>query len=241
MKPNITSLDYKQLPQFIEESTQLLTFLKQLTYNEAKSIWQCNDKIATLNYQRIQKMDLYTNLSPAILSYQGIQYQYMASNVFTNEEYSYIERHLRIMSGFYGMLRPFDGVVPYRLEMQANLKGEALDSLYNFWNEKLAKQLFSECKCIINLASKEYSQCISNYLDSRIQFITCIFGERLGDKVLQKGTQVKMARGEMVRFMAENQITNIEAIKTFNRSNYIFAQDLSTADTLVFIKKSVNK
>lgn len=238
MKTDTDFLDYYQLPQQIKETEILLSYLKKLTYGEIKSIWKCNDKIAGLNYERIQKMDLYHNLTPAILSYEGIQYQYMAPRVFTAEEFSYIETHLRIMSGFYGILRPFDGVVPYRLEMQAKLQGRNLNSLYEFWNGKLAQQLFSESSCIVNLASKEYSKCISEYLDSSVGLITCVFGEKLGERIVEKGTQVKMARGEMVRFMAEKQIKSVEEIKKFDRLNYVFEDDLSNENRYVFIKKN---
>lgn len=237
MRVDTDSLDYYNLPQFINKAEILLTYLKELSYEEVKSIWNCNDKIATLNYQRVQNMDLYSNLTPAILSYEGIQYQYMAPGVFKIEELEYLETHLRIMSGFYGMLRPFDGVVPYRLEMQAKLNGGDLNSLYDFWDSKLANQLFSESHCIVNLASKEYSKCISKYLDENVRFITCVFGEMIGNKVVEKGTQVKMARGEMVRFMAEKQIKAVEEIKSFNRLNYVFADKLSDNTTYVFIKE----
>lgn len=182
-------------------------------------------------------MDLYRNLTPAILAFEGIQYQYMAPGVFQTDEYAYLEKHLRILSGFYGMLRPFDGVVPYRLEMQAKLKGDKLNSLYEFWNSKLADKLFSESGCILNLASKEYSKCISDYLNENIRFVTCVFGEMIGKKVIEKGTLVKMARGEMVRFMAENKIEDVEDIKSFNRLNYVFEDHLSDKNTYVFLKK----
>lgn len=89
-------------------------------------------------------MDLYRNLTPAILSYEGIQYQYMAPGVFQTEEFAYIETHLRILSGFYGILRPFDRIVPHRLEMQAKLGGSHLNSLYAFWHHLPAKQLLAE-------------------------------------------------------------------------------------------------
>lgn len=237
MKVDTDSLDYNQLPEFIEDTQVLLEYLKKLSYKRLKSIWKCSDKIATLNYERIQKMDLYSNLTPAILSFEGIQYQYMGSGVFDVDEFQYLQSHLRILSGFYGILHPFDGVVPYRLEMQSKLKGEDLNSLYDFWGSKLADNLFSESDCIINLASKEYSKCISKYLDKKTRFITCVFGEMVGEKVVQKGTLAKMARGEMVRFMAEEQIEAVEDIKRFNRLNYAFIDKLSDENTYVFLKK----
>ncbi len=231
------SLDYYQIPQFIKDAEVLLTYLKGLNYEKLKSIWNCSDKIATLNYDRIQKMDLYSNLTPAILSFEGIQYQYMAPGVFETKEFEYIETHLRIISGFYGILRPFDGVVPYRLEMQARLGSDDLNSLYEFWNRRLADELFSESDCIINLASKEYSKCISKYMGKKSRFITCIFGEKIGEKIVEKGTLVKIARGEMVSFMAEKQIDDVEDIKGFNRLNYAFVDYLSDENTYVFLKK----
>lgn len=236
MKLDIDSLDYYQLPQFIKDTEILMEYLKELSYEDVKSIWNCSDKIAVLNYERIKKMDLYSNLTPAILAFEGIQYQYMAPSVFQTDEFTYLEKHLRILSGFYGMLRPFDGVVPYRLEMQAKINYNKFDSLYDFWNAKLADELFSESHCIVNLASKEYSRCISNYLEDSIQFITCVFGEMKGKKVVEKGTLAKMARGEMVRFMAEKKIEDVEGIKGFNRLNYTFADHLSDKDTYIFLK-----
>lgn len=236
MRRDNDALGHRQLPQFIREAEILLSYLKGLSYDQAKGVWKCNDQIATLNYQRIHTMDLYRNLTPAILAYEGIQYQYMAPGVFTERELEYLEEHLRILSGFYGLLKPFDGVVPYRLEMQARLQGEALDSLYHFWGRKLADQLFSETNCIVNLASKEYSKCISDYLHGKIQFLTCVFGELVNGRVIEKGTQVKIARGEMVRFMAENQILKLEDLKYFDRLNYHFQPQLSHGERYVFIK-----
>lgn len=228
-------LDYNNLPQFIDEAKNILDYLKAFSYEELKFLWKCNDKIATENYRRIKNMSLAGNLTPAIISYQGIQYNYMAPSVFTTEEFDYVEEHLRILSGFYGILRPLDGVAPYRLEMQAKLKGDGFESLYDFWNSQLADQLFSETDCIINLASKEYSRCISKYLNPKVRFITCVFGEFLDGKVIEKGTKVKMARGEMVRFMAENKVEDVEEIKDFRKQNYVFSKDLSSENTFIFV------
>jgi cytoplasmic iron level regulating protein YaaA (DUF328/UPF0246 family) len=120
--------------------------------------------------------------------------------------------------------------------MQSKLGGKKLDSLYDFWDDKLAKQIFSETSTILNLASKEYSDSISKYLNDKINYITCIFGEIIDDKVKEKGTLAKMARGDMVRYMAENQIKNIEDIKSYNRLGYEFSKDLSNEESYVFIK-----
>lgn len=229
------SLVHQDLPVFLNQTELLCKRLKEMSYAELKALWKCNDKIAALNVERLQHMDLRKNLTPAILSYEGIQYQYMAPSVFTVDEFSYIQDHLRILSGFYGVLRPFDGVVPYRLEMQAKLPmGEAKD-LYSFWGDSLANHLFAETDCIINLASKEYSLCVSKYLPEKIRFISCIFGEWKDGKIIEKGTICKMARGEMVRYMAENQIEEPERIKEFSILNYQYSIEHSDNNTYVFL------
>ena len=148
------SLPWEELPLFLDRTQLLCEKLCSMSYAELKKLWKCNDKIAELNTERLKNMDLRSNLTPAVLSYEGIQYQYMAPGVFSREELDYVKEHLRILSGFYGLLRPFDGVRPYRLEMQAKLAmGQAKD-LYAFWGDSLAAALFSETDCVINLASK---------------------------------------------------------------------------------------
>lgn len=236
MKVDTDAFTYEQYPQFLDQTKELLTYLQTLSYEKLKKIWKASDKISTENYERIQGMDLESNLTPAILSYEGIQYQHMGPDVFEQQQFDYLQEHLRILSGFYGILRPFDGVTPYRLEMQAKLHDDTYKSVYHFWSDQLAKQLLSETDTIINLASKEYSQTITKYNESA-QIITCVFGELKDGKVKEKGTLVKMARGEMVRFLAENQITDVEKMKEFNRLNFSFSTEHSSVDTFVFIKQ----
>ena len=206
-----------------------------MSYDELKKLWKCNDQIAALNVERLCNMDLHERLTPAVLAYEGIQYQYMAPSVFTEQEFDYVQEHLRILSGFYGVLRPFDGVTPYRLEMQAKLKMDEAKDLYAYWGNSLAQSLFAETDCIINLASKEYSLCVSRYLPGSARFITCVFGEEKDGKVIEKGTMCKMARGEMVRYMAEHQITDPAPIKAFDRLNYRFDTERSDEHTYVFV------
>ena len=235
MRVDNDSFNHNQLPKFLNKTEELLNHLKSLTYDELKKIWKASDKIATLYYERIQEMDVRKNLTPAILAYEGIQYQYMAPNVLETDQHTYLEQHLRILSGFYGVLKPFDGVTPYRLEMQAKLNHESYPSVYAFWSDQLAKQLLDETDTIINLASEEYSKIITKYND-QAQIIRCKFGELIDGKVKEKGTMVKMARGEMVRFMAENQVQSPEKLKDFNHLEFSFSDDYSTENEYVFIK-----
>ena len=233
--------DWNKLPEFLEEAEKLFQYLKLLDYNTLKNIWKCSDTIAAMNYERLRTLHLTQNLTPAILSYEGIQYQYMAPQVMEQQELDYIEKHLRILSGFYGILKPFDGIVPYRLEMQSRLRDYKVDSLYKFWGNKLFHSLADETACILNLASKEYSKCITSYMDRNVKIITCVFGEMIDGKVREKGTLAKMARGEMVRFLAGQQAENVEEAKEFTGLGYRFYSELSDEIRYVFIKESENK
>lgn len=109
-------------------------------------------------------MDLRKNLTPALLSYDGIQYTYMAPVVFEDGQYDYVQEHLRILSGFYGVLKPMDCVVPYRLKMQAKAAVAGYKNLYDFWGYSLYQEVADDSRVIVNLASKEYSKCIEKYL-----------------------------------------------------------------------------
>ena len=237
MVPDTDTLPWRDLPLFLEDTRDLLARLRGMSHGELKALWRCNDSIARLNAERLEHMDLEARLTPAVLSYQGIQYQYMAPGVFATQEFEYIQEHLRILSGFYGLLRPFDGVTPYRLEMQAKLDVRGEKDLYGFWGDKLARQLFSETDCVLNLASKEYSLCISKYLSEKARFITCVFGERKGGKILEKGTACKMARGEMVRYLAQCAAESPEAAKDFARLGYRYSPEDSEENTYVFVKE----
>lgn len=236
MNVDTDSLEWLALPRFLERTEQLLARLQSMSYAELKKLWKCNDQLAELNVQRLQAMDPRRHLTPAILSYEGIQYRYMAPGVFTTWEFEYIQDHLRILSGFYGLLRPFDGVTPYRLEMQARLAVDGGKDVYAFWGDTLARQLFEETDCILNLASKEYSVCVSRYLPPNVRFITCIFGEDKDGKVIEKATMCKMARGEMVRFLAENNITDPKDVQKFDRQHFHFSPAHSDENTYVFLR-----
>lgn len=236
MKVDTESFPYRDLPMFLPNTEEICRRLQDMSYDELKTLWRCNDQIAQLNVRRLQEMDLHRRLTPAVLAYEGIQYQYMAPGVFTDQEYAYIQEHLRILSGFYGILRPFDGVTPYRLEMQAKLKIGEYGNLYDYWGDRLAKALCEETDCILNLASKEYSICVSKYLSNSVRFVTCVFAEEKCGKPIEKGTMCKMARGEMVRYLAERQITNPEQVKSFKRLNYRFNEFRSDENTYMFIR-----
>jgi cytoplasmic iron level regulating protein YaaA (DUF328/UPF0246 family) len=158
----------------------------------------------------------------------------MAPTVFEKGQMDYIQEHLRILSAFYGVLKPMDGITPYRLEMQAKASLEGKRDLYDLWGERIYREVALDSDVIINLASKEYSRCVEKYLKPEDTFITVNFGEVDKGRFVTKATYAKMARGEMVRYMAENKIENPEKIKEFDRLGYVFREDMSDRTSFVF-------
>ncbi len=230
-------LVHKSVPQFIDRTETIKETMQNMSDIDLKKLWQCNDKIAAENICRLRYMDLRENLTPAILAYDGIQYKYMAPNVFEFGHFDYVEEKLRILSGFYGLLKAFDGVTPYRLEMQAKLKVGEHKNLYDFWGDTLADQLSTETDLVLNLASKEYSRAVEKYLPKSVRFVTCIFGEQLGEKITEKGVYCKMARGQAVRWLAENNISKAEDIKEFSEFGYKYSVNKSDENNFVFVRK----
>ena len=237
MNVDTDSFAPRDLPRFLEQAEELKNYLQSLDYATCKALWNCSDALAEPNFERLQKMDLRRTLTPALFAYEGIQYQYMAPGVFTEEELSYVQEHLRILSGLYGLLRPMDGVTPYRLEMQAKPVGFRCKTLYEFWSSRLADALAEETDCLVDLASKEYSRAVKPHLPPGVRFLTCTFGERKGEKVVEKGTLCKMARGRMVRYLAERSAAGTAELRDFSELGYRFNEALSREDHYVFIKE----
>lgn len=236
MQQNTDLFSCDELPVFLDRAAVLAKWIQGLTCEEQKKLWCCNEKIAEQNRERFAGMELQKNLTPALLAYEGIQYQYMAPAVFEDGQFTYVQEHLRILSGFYGVLRPMDGVVPYRLEMQAKAAVDGYRNLYEFWGKSLYQAVMDESRILINLASKEYAKCIEKYLQPEDRYVTCVFGELEDGKVVQKGVYAKMARGEMVRFLAGIHAEDPEQLKAFNGSGYFFDELRSSEKEYIFIR-----
>lgn len=237
MNCNTDEFDYETIPQFLPQTKEILKMMQKMSDAELQRIWKCNDAIAKVNIERIRTMDLEKNLTPAILAYEGIQYQYMAAHVFEAAQLAYVRENLCILSGFYGIVRPFDGVVPYRLEMQAALSVGGQKNLYGFWGKQLADALTKENDCILNLASKEYSKAVLPHIPPEIQVVDCVFCENIAGKLKERATFCKMARGQMVRYLAEINAQSAAAAKGFSQLGYRFHAEHSTDNRYVFIKE----
>lgn len=231
-------MPWREAPVFRREAGELLELLQSFSEEELGKLFKANDAITHENYLRYAQMDLDSGLTPAVLAYAGIQYQHMAPQVFTGEEWEYVCRSLRILSGFYGVLRADDGIVPYRLEMQAKLKTDVHRDLYGFWGDKIYRELAGDGQAVIlNLASKEYSRAVEPYLRPGDRFVTCVFGTLKDGKVRVKATEAKMARGEMVRFLAGLRASEPEEARAFEEMGFAFCEERSTDCEYVFLKE----
>ena len=236
MREDSDGISAESLPVFLQETEELMTEMRRMSQAELQLLWRCNASIAAMNWERLKNMDLHEAQTPAVLAYDGIQYQYMAPRVFEYAHLEFIRRHLRILSGFYGLLRPFDGVTSYRLEMQARLAVGEYQNLYSFWGNKLALKLAAESDLILNLASKEYSKAVKSWLPENTRFLTCIFGERKNGIIVEKGTACKIARGQMVRWLAENDVTAADDFRGFSQLGYQFSAYDSNDCNYIFVK-----
>lgn len=232
MKQNNDSFLPRHKPLLLSKTELLYKELQAMSVEELQKMYHCSDKIAVQNQERFQKMELRNADSPAVFSYHGLAFQHLSADTMTQEALDYLEEHLRILSGFYGVLRPFDGVVPYRLEMQ-NVLPEIGD-LYTFWGSLLYEAM--DDHLIINAASGEYASAIQPYLTAEDRMITIVFGELKNGKVITKGTKAKMKRGDLVWWMAENHISSPEEIKQY-QDGYVFDEERSDETHFLFLEK----
>lgn len=233
------------MPRLLGRAEELVRAVRSLSYAQAKTLWKCSDTLAHLNYQRFAHMDLTRDVTAASLAYEGIQYRHLAPQVMDERGLAYLDERLRILSGLYGVLRPCDGVVPYRLEMQARLELPARGSrpatrnLYEFWESALAAELRKECDTVVNLASVEYAKAVTPWADDLgLRVLTCLFGSiRPTDgRFVQRSTEAKAARGTFVRWCAENGMHDLDGLHAFAERGYRLEGDRSSADTLVFVR-----
>lgn len=249
------------IPPYPEKTRRLYDALQAIEREKGaaglKALWCVNDKLLAENIERLHAFvpvadevtldspDAARITAPAVFSYVGIQYTSLAPEVLDFDALAWLERHLWILSGFYGCARPFDAVEPYRLEMGAKLAvGDARD-LYAFWGASIAQAI---CEAgadsdgpaeIVNLASVEYARAVLPHMPADSAVVTCIFGEELrAGKPVQRATASKIARGSMVRWMAEHGIEDAADLTRFD-VGYRYSPELSTQgttrETLVFM------
>ena len=225
-------------PAFLPRAQRLVEELRALTRDEAQALWRCSDRLADLNYERFQHMDLSRDTTAAAVAYEGIQYTHMAPDVMDEDTLAWLDQHLRVLSGFYGILRPLDGVVPYRLEMQARLAVDGARNLYEFWGPDLYESIAAEgCDLIVNVASVEYARAVTPWVRADgPQVLTCLFCVERDGRLRQPATEAKAARGTFIRWCAERGVAEPGELRAFAERGYALDEARSDAGTLVFVR-----
>lgn len=228
-------------PMFLKEAGELLSFLRSLSDSEMAKVWKVKGALLSSSLSSLSMLSLEDIGSPAIFSYDGIQYTYMSPSSFTDSMLEYAEKNLRIISGLYGLLRPLDGVGTYRLEMESPISIPGYGDLYSYWGGKIASSLMEDERLLVNLASAEYSKAVLPYLPSTVNVVTPVFLDWEKGRYVSKGVYAKMERGEMVRFLAETGAETVEEIMKFSSRGYEFSRFLSDSNTLCFVRKDEEK
>lgn len=228
-------------PMFLKEAGELLSFLRSLSDEEMAKVWKVKGALLSSSLSSLSMLSLEDIGSPAIFSYDGIQYTYMSPSSFTDSMLEYAEKNLRIISGLYGLLRPLDGVGTYRLEMESPISIPGYGDLYSYWGGKIASSLMEDDRLLVNLASAEYSKAVLPYLPSTVNVVTPVFLDWEKGRYVSKGVYAKMERGEMVRFLAETGAETVDEIMKFSSRGYEFSRFLSDSNTLCFVRKDEEK
>ncbi len=249
------AFEVQGIPPFVPETARLHQALLDIERSEGagglQTLWNVSDKLLEPCLDTLHEFvpvlvdddlcdpDIARRISPAVMSYHGIQYQSMAPEVMDAEQLAWLQNHLWILSGLYGCIRPFHAVEPYRLEMGAKLAVDGTRDLYAFWADKLASVIAptGSSTTVVNLASVEYAKAVLPHLADDVATVTCLFGEGVRNgKPIQRSTASKKARGSMVRWMAENRLQDTDELTAFN-VGYRCISELSSQTTLVFINE----
>ena len=247
------AFDVLGIPPFAHQTARLHQALLGIEREDGaaglQALWNVSDRLLTtcldtllefmpvLSDADLADPDIARRISPAVMSYHGIQYQSMAPEVMDSAQLTWLQDHLWILSGLYGCVRPFHAVEPYRLEMGAKLAVDDARDLYAFWSDKLARTIApaGSNTTIVNLASVEYAKAVLPHLADDATAVTCLFGEGIRNgKPIQRSTASKKARGSMVRWMAENKLEDASELTAFN-IGYRHIPELSDKNTLVFM------
>lgn len=224
-------------PIFMKEAKTLVNSLKKLSKNDLMSAMSISYKLAETNYIRFRQWNADHdpgNALPAFSAYNGDVYEGLKAWELTSDKIEFAAKHVRIISGLYGIIRPTDLIMPYRLEMSTPIKSKNADTLYEFWGDKITKHLASELKqsnnkVIVNLASAEYSKAV-NLPIKGAKLITPFFKEFRNGEYKFITLSGKKARGLMTRYIIDNEINEVEELKLFNYEGYSY-NDTQSKDT----------
>ena len=238
---NSTELLKSTTPKFIEEATFIQSYLKEKSPKYLAELMELSQKLADENWERNQNWNPKPNSknsAPAMFAFVGEVYRGLDAKTLDKKAIDYLQKNYRMLSGLYGLLKPSDKIMLYRLEMGRNFEFEHYKNLYQFWREKLTEQLNSELKTkdlILNLASNEYFKVLDRKkLNAPV--IDFDFHELKDGKLKTIVVYTKHARGLVVRFCAENNCKTLNDVKAFNLEGYLIDEKLSTKTKLVFVR-----
>ena len=232
---------FSSSPVFLKEAIKINSLLRIFSKLEIQKVMNLSDKLSNQCYEDIHLWNLPDSIkSHAVHTYQGTAFKSLSPNDWDAESIYFAQENLLILSGLYGVLKPYDLINKYRLEMnQKFIVINDFNNSHRFWEDKITNYFnqFNENEMIINLASKEYFDVI-NIGKIHSQIINCTFYEKLNDTLKIVGNYAKSARGKMAKFIIKNQLDDIEDIKNFNEMNYKFSNDKSNQTNLVFINNN---
>lgn len=232
------------VPDFLDSSQELINRLKKFTKKDLMSLMSISEKIASLNYKRYREWSLpltEANAKQAIYAFKGDVYTGLDIERFNAADVKYCQKHLRILSGLYGILRPLDLMFPYRLEMGTHLSTRSGSTLYAYWDDLITdevnKLLAKEKEgVLINLASNEYFKSV-RIKKLKGELITPAFKEYKNGDYKMIGVYAKRARGLMSRYILQNRIENVEDLKAFDLEGYKFNKKLTNEKQWVFTRR----
>lgn len=231
-------------PDYLDHSQQLINRLRNFSSLDISELMKVSAKIADLNFDRYEswkKSFTTKNAKQAILAFKGDVYTGLDAETFKANDFKFAQKHLRVLSGLYGLLRPLDLMQPYRLEMGTRLKTDAGKNLYEFWGSDITEGLNKQLKKIksdtlINLASNEYFKSVKPK-ELNAEIITPAFKEFKNGEYKMIGIYAKKARGLLSRYIIQNKLTDPEELKLFKEEGYKFNKNLSKGNNWVFTRK----
>ncbi|MEQ9007546.1 MAG: peroxide stress protein YaaA [Ekhidna sp.] len=234
-------------PRLMECTKELIDVMRKKSVDDVSDLMGISRQLAGLNVHRFKEFSpahTEENAKPAALAFNGDVYQGLQAETFDEKKMDFAQKHFRILSGLYGLLRPLDLIQPYRLEMGTKLAFDDYKTLYEYWDRKILDLLVDDLKAqgddiLLNLASNEYFKSVDKK-DMPARVIDVEFKHLKNGKYKIISFYAKKARGLMSRFMIEHQITNPEDLRAFDYEGYYFDDEASTENKLAF-KRDVKK
>lgn len=228
-------------PRLLEQSQQLIDVCRKLSASEIASLMTVSEKIANLNVERFRDWNAdfdFSNARQALFAFKGDVYTGLDAYHLKDQDINFAQQHLRMLSGLYGLLRPLDLMMPYRLEMGTKLKNSRGHNLYEFWGNIITDQINQDlaeidAKVLVNLASDEYYKSV-NEKKIKAEIVKPVFLDQKNGKYKVISFYAKKARGLMARYLIENKLNQVEQLKAFDSEGYYFDAESSSNKELVF-------